>query len=283
METIPDTWNAPSLARIEEIRPITADTSLFRLRLMNPGKGGACRFTPGQFFQISVPGGGEVPISPASPPGKGGEMELCVRRVGHVTSMLHGLKTGESLGIRGPFGRGFPLERMQGRNLFLLAGGVGIAPLRSLLYHILADRGAFGEITIMYGAREPALLLFRDELAALSGRTDMRLLITVDFLSGEPPAGLSCKEGLLPSLLNGGKINSTRSCAIVCGPPPLYRCLVGELARLGFPASSIFLSLERRMKCGVGRCSHCAVGGLLCCTDGPVFSWADLQGIEGAI
>jgi NAD(P)H-flavin reductase len=250
---------------------------------MENGEGVQFDFIPGQFVQISVPAGGEAPISLASPPRPGNSLELCVRRLGQVTGMLHRLLPGDRVGVRGPFGNGFPLSEWTGRNILLIAGGLGMAPLRSLLYALLMRRGEFGEITLMYGAREPSAILFKEDLVELSSRRDMHLFLTVDFATEEPPGGLACKTGLLPTLLRGVNFSTADTVAAVCGPPALYRCVMEELLGDGIPPERIYLSLERRMKCGVGLCCHCAVGDLFCCTDGPVFRYSDLKGISGAI
>ncbi|GFE61836.1 FAD/NAD(P)-binding protein [Geobacter sp. AOG2] len=273
---------APLPATIIGLKTLSADTALFRLTLEN-SEGDRFDFNPGQFIQLSVPSGGEVPISLAGPPRLHNSFEVCVRRVGHVTDMLHRLLPGDRLGVRGPFGNGFPLGEWTGRNILLIAGGLGIAPLRSLLYALLMQREGFGEITLMYGAREPSAILFKEELAELSGRRDMHLFLTVDFAQEESPSGLACNTGLLPTLLRGVNFGTTNTVAAVCGPPALYRCILEELQELGIPAEHIYLSLERRMKCGVGLCCHCAVGDLFCCSDGPVFSYSQLKGISGAI
>jgi len=197
--------------------------------------------------------------------------------------MLHHLIPSDRVGVRGPFGNGFPISDWTGRNILLMAGGLGIAPLRSLLYALLMRRGEFGEITLMYGAREPSAILFKEELAELSGRRDMHLFLTVDFAREESPGGLTCNTGLLPTLLGGVNFSTIDTVAAVCGPSALYRCLLEELLALGIPAEHIYLSLERRMKCGVGLCCHCAVGDLFCCSDGPVFRYSQLKGISGAL
>lgn len=272
--------SAPLPARIQTIRELTADTVLFRLQLDDKR---GFPFMPGQFVQLSVPGGGEVPISPADLPTEDGTMELCVRRFGHVTSLLHRSRTGDSVGIRGPFGNGFPIDAMAGKDVLLLAGGLGIAPLRSLLFHLLRHRSDIRSLTLMYGAREPAVMLFKDELLALASTGSLLLLLTVDFLSGTGQAEPACNVGLLPTLLKGVQLEPGRSCAAVCGPPALYRCTIDELLQAGVAENDIYLSLERRMKCGVGLCCHCAVGQLLCCCEGPVFRYRDIKDIPGAL
>lgn len=269
----------PTMAEIVASIPLSADTSLFRLRFDE----GVADFLPGQFFQLSVPGAGEFPVSPASAADGGGVLEFCVRRVGQVTSLLHTLGPGDRVGLRGPFGKGFPVDEMAGAEILLLAGGLGIAPLRSLLYHLLQETDKYPQVTLMYGAREPAAMLFRDELVALARQERFRLLLTVDFVRDEPVEGNVCTIGLLPALLSGVKVEPASTWVAVCGPPPLYACLVAELASLGFDDERIFLSLERRMKCGVGHCCHCALGQLLCCSDGPVFRYSAIKGIPGGI
>jgi NAD(P)H-flavin reductase len=273
----------PATATIIALRPLSGDTTFYRLQLEDKVAAQNFTFVPGQFTQLSVPAGGEVPISLAGIPRPDGVLELCIRRAGHVTSLLHGSSPGAKVGIRGPFGNGFPVDEWHGRNILILAGGLGIAPLRSLLYFILRSRSDYGEITFMYGAREPSAILFKEELAELSGRKDLHLFLTVDFATEEPESGLTCHTGLLPTLLRGVNITVENTVAAVCGPPALYRCIIAELDHFGFPAESVYLSLERRMKCGVGRCCHCAVGDLFCCTDGPVFRVCDVRGIEGAL
>jgi sulfhydrogenase subunit gamma (sulfur reductase) len=275
--------HTPLAATLLERRRLSSDTALFRVAPEASALAALSRFVPGQFVQLSVPGAGEVPISPADLPGEDGTLELCVRRVGHVTSLLHRALPGASLGIRGPFGCGFPTAEMVGHPVLLLAGGLGIAPLRSLLFHLIRHGSDYGEITLMYGAREPRLMLFREELAALAAQGKLRLYLTVDFAPQEPAGNFSCAVGLLPDLLKGFSFDAKRSYAAVCGPPALYRCLMTELEEAGLDEKRILLSLERRMRCGVGRCCHCALGQKLCCTDGPVFRLSDLKQIPEAL
>lgn len=276
----PEFDTVPVPARIQAIRQLTADTALFRLKL---GDTLPAPFLPGQFIQLSVPAGGEIPISPADLPSEEGTIELCVRRFGHVTSLLHRANEGDQVGIRGPFGTGFPVDSMSGKDVLLLAGGLGIAPLRSLLFHLLRHRSDVRSLTLMYGAREPAVMLFKDELLALATSGSLRLLLTVDFLTDTCQTEPVCNVGLLPTLLKGVQLEPGHSCAAVCGPPPLYRCTIDELLRAGVDEDNIYLSLERRMKCGVGLCCHCAVGQFFCCCDGPVFRYGDIKEIPGAI
>jgi sulfhydrogenase subunit gamma (sulfur reductase) len=283
MNSNPVIKSLPLPAKITGLRQLSTDTSLFSVRLDDGEAARQFIFEPGQFIQLSVPAGGEVPISLASTPTDNGTIELCVRRSGHVTSLLHTQEVGARLGIRGPYGNGFPVGEWKKKNVLLLAGGLGIAPLRSLLHHLLRHRVEFGDIALMYGAREPSAILFKEEMVELGNRTDMHLFLTVDFASNESPAGLICNTGLLPTLLKEVNFATENTVAVVCGPPALYRCVIVELQGSGFSCDSIFLSLERRMKCGVGLCCHCAVGDLFCCTDGPVFRYTDIKGIREAL
>ena len=277
-----DMINIPSPARIVALQPLSGDTTLFRLQLEEEAAAGFS-FTPGQFVQVSAPAAGEAPFSPVNPPRNDGMLELCIKKAGKVTSLLHKAETGGTLWVRGPFGTGFPMVEMVGRDILLLAGGLGIVPLYSLLGSLLAQRDRYASITLMYGAREPAALLLRDELAELACNGEMRLMLTVEFAAQETAGEPVCNIGLLPDLLRGSPVAVNNCYAAVCGPPALYRCIVGELHGLGFSDQRILLSLERRMKCGMGRCAHCAVGQLLCCIDGPVFRYSELKNIAGAI
>jgi sulfhydrogenase subunit gamma (sulfur reductase) len=275
--------HTPFRATLLERRPLAVDTALFRVAPEAGALEALRSFVPGQFVQLSVPGAGEVPISPADLPSEDGTLELCVRRVGHVTDLLHQARPGATLGIRGPFGCGFPIKEMAGHPVLLLAGGLGIAPLRSLLFHLIRNSQDFAEVTLMYGAREPGLMLFREELTALAARKKLRLYLTVDFAPQDSTGSFSCTVGLLPDLLKGFSFDAQHSYAAVCGPPALYRCLMPELEGAGLAARRILISLERRMRCGIGRCCHCALGQKLCCTDGPVFRLSDLKQIPEAL
>lgn len=273
----------PYAATLLERRDLSEDTSLFRIRPEPGALAPIASFVPGQFIQVSVPGGGEIPISPADLPAEDGSIELCVRRVGHVTELLHATPPGAPLGIRGPFGTGFPLREMEGHPVLLLAGGLGIAPLRSLLMHLVRNGGRYGEVTLMYGARQPRLMLFREELAALAAKGGFRLYLTADFAPEEPDGTYTCAIGLLPDLLKGYSFDAGETYVAVCGPPPLYRCLAADLERSGVATDRILISLERRMRCGVGRCCHCGIGQKLCCLDGPVFRVSELKKIPEAL
>ena len=272
----------PVTAVVLAIRPLTVDTSLFTLRTesFHPV---ASSFLPGQFLQLSLPGVGEIPVSYCGSPSPDGNIELCIRHIGHVTNPLKNTAPGAVVGVRGPFGHGFPLSAYTGQDLLLIAGGLGMAPLRSLIMALLQQRELWGCLTLLYGARETGSLLFVDEMLELQKRGDMRLQLAVDrpdYCINGPP---DCRVALLPALLDRLDVEPWRTCAAICGPPVVYPLLVSRLRQLGLTDDRIHFSLERRMKCGVGHCGHCAVGTRLCCIDGPVFSSAELAGIEGAL
>lgn len=272
----------PLPAVIAAVRTMTADTSLLTLRT-TPGHPVATSFLPGQFLELSLPGVGEIPVSYCGYPATDGTVELCIRHVGHVTTPLKGAVKGYAVGVRGPFGRGFPLPVYIGRDIMLIAGGLGMAPLRSLLLALLQQRKLFGRLILLYGAREARALLFAEELLALKKGAEIELQLGVDHpdhcLIGPP----DCRVALLPALLDRVTIDPEQTSVAICGPPVVYPLLVWALRRLGVPDDSIHLSLERRMKCGIGRCGHCAVGSRLCCVDGPVFNYGELAGIEEAL
>jgi NAD(P)H-flavin reductase len=267
-----DNPHRPSQARIVGITPMVADNHLFTLRFLEDAAARAFRHRPGQFLMLSVPGTGEAPISIASSPTRPGALELCVRRVGRMTDALYRMRTNDLVGVRGPYGNGFPVAALEGQDLLLVAGGLGMAPLRSLLGYALDRRERFGAITLMYGARTPAEMLFRDELAALTGRDDLTCLLTVD---RDPTGTWRHSVGLLPRLFDQAAIDSVRTFAAVCGPPVVYRFVLERLLALGFSKDRILMSLERRMKCGIGKCGHCSIGYKYTCLHGPIFTYWD--------
>ncbi len=268
----------PVPAIIEAIKPMVVDNHLFVFRPEQP-----IELSPGQFVEISIPGVGGFPVSACDLVDEE-LLSCCIRRVGRVTEALYQLEVGDTIGLRGPFGNGFPLEMFDGREALLIAGGLGMAPLRALLQALLNDLHP-DKIILLYGSREPGALLFREELIALARRGRIELRFSVDFaetLPG-PAAGVFCRIGLVNELLADLDFNPSKTVAAVCGPPALYRCVLEELAAIGLAPATIFATLERRMRCGIGECCHCVVGGRYLCKDGPVFSLEELRGMVGAI
>jgi len=263
---------APHMARIVRVFKMAPDNHLFTVRFVEDDDVARFQHRPGQFVMLSVPGSGEAPISISSSPTRPGVLELCVRRVGRLTNALYRLPPSGLIGIRGPYGNGFPTDAMEGSDLLLVAGGLGMAPLRSLLWYAIDNRGRFGSLTLMYGARSPTDMLFRDELVSLADRADVNCLLTVD---SDPTRSWPRHIGFLPALFDHATIDPTTTHAAVCGPPAVYRLILARLLHLGFTKDRILMSLERRMKCGVGKCGHCSVGYKYTCIHGPIFTYWD--------
>lgn len=268
----------PQPAIITHVEPMDRDDRVFTLQPKAP-----LEIRPGQFVELTIPGAGAFPVSTAGPATDG--FTTCVRRIGRVTSALFRLDTGSSVGLRGPFGNGFDLTRFAGRDVLLIAGGLGIAPLRGLLIALLADRSSFGRLLLLYGARAAGNILFRHELEELADKQEIELRFSVDFATEmrETTNGYVCSIGLVTDLLDGLRLDPDGTTAAVCGPPSLYGCVLERLASLGLAPERIFATLERRMKCGTGHCCHCVCAGVPICQDGPVFSLAELRTMPGAI
>jgi sulfhydrogenase subunit gamma (sulfur reductase) len=262
----------PHLARIVGIQKMVEDNHLFTVRFLSQSLAGNFSHRPGQFVMLSVPAAGEAPISVSSSPSRPGVLELCVRRVGRVTDALYRLSVNDLVGIRGPYGNGFPVEDMKDCRIVLVAGGLGMAPLRSLLWFVLDNRQDFRDVTLMYGAKVPSELLFRDELLSLIDRTDLNCLLTVD---ADPTGRWPYHTGVVTQLFDFADIDSENTVAAVCGPPIVYRYVLQRLLDMGFAKDRILMSLERRMKCGVGKCGHCSVGYKYTCIHGPIFTYWD--------
>jgi sulfhydrogenase subunit gamma (sulfur reductase) len=262
----------PYMARIVRIYRMVEDNYLFTFRFLDDRVAAGFDHKPGQFVMLSVPGTGEAPISISSSPSRPGVLELCVRRVGRVTNALYRMKTNDVVGLRGPYGNGFPVEKMAGNDLLIVAGGLGMAPLRSLLWYALDNRDEFKNVTLMYGVKSPPQMLFREELASLVDRADMKCLLTVD---RDPSGGWPYHIALLPRMFDYANITPETTYAAVCGPPVVYKFVLERLLELGFSKDRILMSLERRMKCGVGKCGHCSVGYKYTCIHGPIFTYWD--------
>jgi sulfhydrogenase subunit gamma (sulfur reductase) len=262
----------PFPMRIEEILVETEDENIKTFELSFVGKEDEDRFvyTPGQFAEISVFGKGEAPFGMASTPTRPGRLAFSVSRIGVVTGALHQMERGGVVGIRGPLGNGYPLETFKGKNLILIGGGFGFSTLRSLTNFILHDsnRKAYGDLTVIYGARKPGLLLYKK---------DLRLHLTVD----KSEDGWQGHVGFVPDATRSVAPNPRDAYAVVCGPPAMIHFTLPVLKELGFGDEKILLSLEMRMKCGIGKCGRCNVGSKYICSDGPVFSQAELLRLTG--
>jgi NAD(P)H-flavin reductase len=271
-----------------ELRPVTiartlpqiSDHRLFQLKLDNGCSWDEFGHQPGQFIEVSIFGKGEAPISISSSPTRCDMLEICVRRSGKVTNALFEMGKGSRLHIRGPYGRGFPVETLKGHNLLLVAGGLGLAPLRSLLLYVLDRRSEFGDLILMYGTNSPENVLFKFELLSFFDREDIKYLYSVD----RDDEGIWKQYvGVVTGLFDRTALSPSDTYAVLCGPPVMYRFVLEKLIRLGFSKDRIYMSLERMMKCGVGKCGHCAIGDKYCCTDGPVFNYTEIEHIKEAI
>lgn len=272
-----DSIYMPIPARVTSVRRLTDLESLFTVALPHDL---SLHHAPGQFVQVSLLGIGEAPISISSSPSRSnGMFELCVRRVGDLTGAMHRLQPGDMIGIRGPFGRGFPVQEFRGKDLLFVAGGLGMAPLRSLINEVLDERGNYGRVIILYGARSPEDLLFREELAEWADRRDIELHLTVDC----PDSNWQHCVGVITTLFAEVEVFPRNTASIVVGPPVMYRFVIRELLDIGIPKGNIWLSFERRMKCGVGKCGHCQLNHLYTCQAGPSFSYAEIEHVQEAL
>ena len=243
----------PWPARITSITELTPTEKLFEFRFVDERIREAFRQEPGQFVELSIFGVGEAPISISSSPTK--------------------------QGIRGPFGRGFPIDEMRGHDVLLVAGGLGIAPLRSLINNIHDERSEFGKVTIIYGSKNPSEVMFRNQFEMWKHRKDFELHLTVD----HPDDTWDGEVGLVTKPFEHLEIDPTNTFGALCGPPIMYRFVVQEMRKKDIPYDRIYMSFERHMKCGVGKCGHCQVGHQYCCIDGPVFNYWEAKNIQGSM
>ena len=266
----------PSLAEIVRTEQLTKMEKLFEIKLQN---GQELGHQPGQFVEVSLFGIGEAPISVSSSPTQKGSFELAVRAVGNVTQALHTLNRGATLGIRGPFGQGFPVEEMKGKDILFVAGGIGLVPLRSLINYVLDNRSHFGRVLVLFGVKTPAEQLFLGELAKWRQSKDMEYWETVDRSDGQWKGNVGVITTLFPKIT----VDPQKTIAVIVGLPVMYRFAILEAQVKGIPDDQIIVSLERRMKCGVGKCGHCQINHIYVCQEGPVFSYAKIKDLKEAI
>ncbi len=268
----------PYPARIDDIVIETEDGNLKTFRLVLEDEDTRARWShiPGQFAMLSLAGVGEAPIGIASSPTEKGFLLFTVFRAGVVTTALHQMDVGDRIGVRGPLGNGFPVDGdLKGKNIVIIAGGFAFTTLRATLLYMLANRGDYGKITVIYGARTPGLLLYRDELKAWAERDDLDTYITID---REAP-GWDGLVGFVPTVAGQVAPSPENAAALICGPPIMIKFTMPPLEKIGWTNDQVYLSLENRMKCGLGICGHCNVGPVYVCKDGPVFTRAQLQSL----
>ncbi|MBP8972471.1 MAG: FAD/NAD(P)-binding protein [Anaerolineae bacterium] len=267
----------PTVATIEEVKTETALEKIFTVRLPD---GQNLGHVPGQFVMVSIPGVGEAPISVMSSPSRTGEtFKLCIRNAGDLTSLIHRLQPGDEIGIRGPFGRGFPVAQFRGKDILIAAGGLGLAPARSLIEEVLDNRTSFGRLIILYGAKNPGEILFCDALAEWEKRDDVEFMVTVD----RPDDTWSGHVGVITTLFEHVEVNPYKTIAVTVGPPVMYRFVTMELLGKGLTPEQIWMSFERRMKCGIGKCGHCQVNHRYSCQEGPSWTYAEALAFEEAL
>jgi sulfhydrogenase subunit gamma (sulfur reductase) len=265
----------PYLMRIAEVVDEAPAVKTFRLEFVDEAVGQRFTFQTGQFGLYSAFGEGESTFCIASSPTRKGYIECTFREAGRVTAALADKNVGDIVGFRGPYGNVFPLEDWKGKNLIFVAGGIALPPLRSVIWNCLDLRDWFKDITVVYGARSVADLVYKSELKDWAGRTDVQLVTTVD-PGGQTPDWTG-KVGFVPPVVETLAPSPGNTVAIVCGPPIMIKLTLPVLQKLGFTPDSIFTTLENRMKCGLGKCGRCNTGRSFVCKDGPVYTLAQLQ------
>ena len=265
----------PSKMRIDCITQETSDTKTFRLNFCDPQEAQQFEFRAGQFGLYSIFGAGEATFCISSSPTRKGYIECSIKRVGKVTDEFHQCNEGDIVGFRGPYGNCFPIDLMQGKDLLFIGGGIGLAPLRSLIWNCLDQRDRFGKIRILYGARSVDDLVYKEELKTWQQMDSVQAVYTVD-PGGETPDWQG-EVGFVPQILEKIKPSPENCIVVTCGPPIMIKFVLVSLNGLGFSLDSVYTTLENRMKCGVGKCGRCNVGNQYVCKDGPIFRCSDLQ------
>lgn len=273
-----DPLYSPMEGTIVKTKQMTENEKYFEIKLEG---GKPLGHMPGQFAQFSILGIGEAPISISSSPTKKDKstFEIVVRKAGTFTGAMHGLNEGDKIGVRGPFGKPFPVDDLKGNDLIFVAGGLGIVPLRSLINFVIDKRRDFGAVTILLGCKQPQDRLFTDEIEQWNKMTDINYACTVDKADPEWQGNV----GVITTLIPGVDIDVKRTYAVVVGPPIMYKFVTAELVKKELPERQIVLSLERRMKCGLGKCGHCQINDKYVCQDGPTFTLDEVKGLEEAL
>lgn len=267
----------PELMVIKNIVDETNDTRTFKLQFKDEETAKSFSFKAGQFGEYSLFGEGESTFCIASSPTRSGYIECSFKKVGKVTSALTKLDIGDVIGFRGPYGNYFPVEKMKGKNVLFIAGGIGLAPVRCVIWNVLDLRKDFKDVTIVYGARSVDDLVYKNELDEWQSMPDVKTVVTVD------PGGQSNdwkgEVGFVPAIVEKVAPQSENTIAIVCGPPIMIKFTIPVLTKLGFAEENIITTLENRMKCGLGKCGRCNVGNVYVCKDGPVFTYQQLKAL----
>ncbi len=269
----------PRKAEVVEAHKMTATETHFSLRMAD---GKPMVYEPGQILEAGRFGYGEIPLGFASSPTmteKTGTFDIVIREVGKVSKALCELKQGDIMTIRGPLGNGFPVDEFKGNDVLIVAGGIGLCPTRSMIKYILDKRGEFGRFLLFFGSRNPSEQLFHEDLAEWRVSEGIEYLETVD----RPDDSWKGKVGVITTLFDDIESLSSNTKVIICGPPVMYKFVIQSLGKFGIPEKNVFVDLERRMKCGIGKCGHCQINDKYVCLDGPVFRFSDVKDLEEAI
>ena len=264
----PESPFLPYMATLQDVVDLTPDVRLFKIELNDPEVKARFDYQPGQFAFISAFGVGESPFGLTSVGYRKGPLEVAVRKVGTVTSWLHELEPGTALGVRGPFGNHFPMDEFQGKDILIIGGGIGFAPLRPIITTILDHRADYGQLTIINGARTPADLTYATEFETWAASPRTKLELTVDAKDNN----WTGRVALIPAVVKELALTPANRVAIICGPPIMIKFTLVELKKLGYADRQIVTTLEGKMKCGLGKCARCNVGDKYICQDGPVFT-----------
>ncbi len=260
----------PIEVRVEDIIVETPTIKTFVLRPIEP-----FNFQTGQFIELTLPGAGEAPFTPSSDPDVKDKIDVTIMNVGRVTSLLHTLPKNTSLGLRGPYGKGYPLDKFAGKDILIVGGGVGLAPLRSLLFSLFNQIDRYNKVVLRYGARTSGDIVYRNSLPNWAKRKKVDIVTTVDV--GDPT--WKGNVGLVTTILKDLPVDLAQAVSIVCGPPIMMKFTTLKLLDLGFKPQDIYLSMEKNMSCGLGKCGHCRMGRYYVCKDGPVFTYEQLKDI----
>ncbi len=266
----------PMPASITQVKPEGQQTKLLVLKLVNSQDRDRFEFIPGQFLQLSVPGFGEAPFSIASDPKNRERLEILVQSVGSLTKRLYQAKRGDLVGIRGPLGNGFPLEKLKNKNIVFVSGGCGIVPMRSLMLDIQNRQKEFGKISFFYGCKTPQELFFSSDYPSWKESADLCFIVE------KPDSSWHGPTGMVTDLLKKAQLNS-QDRAVICGPLMMIKFVIKELIKQHLRPNNIYLSLERRMSCGIGICQHCVIGSKYVCKDGPIFSLSEIREEEPSL
>jgi sulfhydrogenase subunit gamma (sulfur reductase) len=265
----------PMLTTVTEVVDETVDTRTLRLEFADPALRDSFAFKAGQFGEYSAFGAGESTFCIASSPTREGYIECSFKAAGKVTNALREIDLGDTVGFRGPYGNWFPVDDWKGKNVVFVAGGIGLAPVRCVIWNVLDRRDEFGDVTIVYGARSVGDLVYKRELEEWAGRADITMVTTVD--PGGETKDWAGKIGFVPTVVEQTAPAAENSVAVVCGPPVMIKFSLPVLEKLGFADEQIYTTLENRMKCGLGKCGRCNIGKVYVCKDGPVFTAAQMK------